>query len=127
MRFQKRNPETNTFFNGYLCHDSNSGVDVAIMDEQPGKWGPVYYIILLDLKTAKVKNLAVMAYQEKRGRPIARQSFLKQFIGKGSSDPIQVRKDIRAISGATISSDATCFAVKKAIAVVEAVILKKEA
>ena len=68
-----------------------------------------------------------MSYKEKRGRPIARKSFLKQFIGKRSGDPVQVRKDIRAISGATISSDATCFAVKKAIAIVETVILKKEA
>ena len=100
---------------------------VAIIDHQPGKWGPVQYIILLDLATAKVKNLAVMSYKEKRGRPIARKSFLKQFIGKRSGDPVQVRKDIRAISGATISSDATCFAVKKAIAIVETVILKKEA
>jgi len=99
---------------------------VAIIDQQPGKWGPVVYVILLDMKTAKVKDMAVMSYKEKRGRPIARKNFLKQFFGKGSSDPIKVRKDIRAISGATISSNATCFAVKKAIAVVEAIILKKE-
>lgn len=100
---------------------------VALIDQQPGKWGPVEYIILLDIKTAKVTNLAVMSYKEKRGRPIARNNFLRQFIDKGSSDPIKVNKDIRAISGATISSDATCFAVKKAIAVVEVLVLKKEA
>ena len=60
-----------------------------------------------------------MAYQEKRGRPIARNNFLDQFTGKGSSNPITLNKDIRAISGATISSDATCFAVKKVIAFYE--------
>jgi Na+-translocating ferredoxin:NAD+ oxidoreductase RnfG subunit len=112
-----------TFYYGLKNGEKKS---VAIIDQQPGKWGPVEYIIVLDLATAQVKNLAVMSYKEKRGRPIARNSFLKQFIGKGSADPIQVRKDIRAISGATISSDATCFAVKKAIAIVETVILKKE-
>ncbi len=88
---------------------------VAIMEEQPGKWGPVEFCIALDPGTAKIKNLAVMSYEEKRGRPIARNNFLSQFFGKGSRDPIQVRKDIRAISGATISSDCTCFAVRKAI------------
>ena len=96
---------------------------VAIIEEQPGKWGPVEFVIALDPKTAKVKNLAVMSYEEKRGRPIARNNFLNQFIGKGSQDPILVRKDIRAISGATISSDCTCFAVKKAIAVYEELFL----
>ena len=112
-----------TFYYGLKNGEKTS---VAIIDQQPGKWGPVQYIILVDMATAKVKNLAVMSYKEKRGRPIARKSFLKQFIGKGSGDPVQVRKDVRAISGATISSDATCFAVKKAIAIVETVILKKE-
>ncbi len=97
---------------------------VAIIEAQPGKWGPVEFCIALDPKTAKVKNLAVMSYEEKRGRPIARNNFLNQFIGKGSSDPLQVRKDIRAISGATISSDCTCFAVRKAIVMYEELFLK---
>jgi len=96
---------------------------VAIIESQPGKWGPVEFCIALDPKTAKVKNLAVMSYEEKRGRPIARNNFLNQFIGKGSKDPLQVRKDIRAISGATISSDCTCFAVRKAIVVYEELFL----
>lgn len=96
---------------------------VAIIEAQPGKWGPVEFCIALDPKTAKVKNLAVMSYEEKRGRPIARNNFLNQFIGKGSQDPLQVRKDIRAISGATISSDCTCFAVRKAIVVFEELFL----
>jgi hypothetical protein len=60
-----------------------------------------------------------MSYQEKRGRPIARNNFLSQFFGKGSGDPVTINKDIRAISGATISSDATCFVVKKAIVLYE--------
>jgi Na+-translocating ferredoxin:NAD+ oxidoreductase RnfG subunit len=86
---------------------------VAIIEKQPGKWGPVEYIICLDATTAKVKDLAVMSYTERRGRPIARRNFLKQFIGKHNKDPIKVRKDIRSITGATISCVATCFAIKK--------------
>ena len=35
-----------------------------------------------------------------------------------------VARDIRAISGATISSDCTCFSVKKAIAIYEEVFKK---
>ena len=112
-----------TFYFGMIDGEK---MGVAIIEEQPGKWGPVEFIIALDNATVKVKNLAVMSYQEKRGRPIARKSFLNQFIGKGSEDPIKVRKDVRAISGATISSDATCFAVKKVIALYEEVYIKKQ-
>jgi Na+-translocating ferredoxin:NAD+ oxidoreductase RnfG subunit len=50
---------------------------------------------------------------------------LDQFTGKGSSDPIALNKDIRAISGATISSDATCFAVKKVLALYEEAFLPR--
>ncbi|MBT4482680.1 MAG: FMN-binding protein [Candidatus Latescibacteria bacterium] len=107
----------------YIGMKGNKVVRIAIIEEQPGKWGPVEFIIAIDANTGKVNNLAVMSYKEKRGRPIARNNFLKQFFGKGSSDPISVksgkgiRRDIRAISGATISSDCACFAVKKALAI----------
>ncbi|MFH1311921.1 MAG: FMN-binding protein [Candidatus Eisenbacteria bacterium] len=111
--------EENLEYHFYYSIVNGEKTGVAIIESQPGKWGPVEFCIALDLKTAKVKNLAVMSYQEKRGRPIARNNFLKQFVDKGSLDPIQVRKDIRAISGATISSDCTCFAVRKAIILYE--------
>jgi thiamine biosynthesis lipoprotein len=106
----------------YFGMKDGEKIGVAMIEEQPGKWGPVEYIIAMDNGSGKVKNMAVMSYKEKRGRPIARRNFLKQFFGKGSDDPLKVRKDIRAISGATISSDATCFAVKKVIAIYETVI-----
>lgn len=108
-----------TDFTFYVGYRKNQPVGVALVEEQPGKWGPVTYIIMLDPATVKVKNLAVMSYEEKRGRPIARRNFLDQFTGRGTSDALKVHKDIRAVSGATISSDATCFAVRKAIIVCE--------
>jgi Na+-translocating ferredoxin:NAD+ oxidoreductase RnfG subunit len=109
----------------YFSVVNGAETGVAIIESQPGKWGPVEFCIALDPKTAKVKNLAVMSYEEKRGRPIARNNFLNQFVGKGSNDPLTVRKDIRAISGATISSDCTCFAVRKAIVMYEELFLNK--
>ncbi|MDP2982754.1 MAG: FMN-binding protein [Candidatus Latescibacter sp.] len=112
-------------FTFYIGVKNNKQVGVAVIDAQPGKWGPVDFIIRLTPTPAKVQNMAVMAYQEKRGRPIARNNFLDQFTGKGSSDPIALRKDIRAISGATISSECTCFAVKKVIALYEEAFLPR--
>lgn len=119
-----------TSYDFYIGVKNNQKVRMAIIEEQPGKWGPVTFIIAIDITTGKVNNLAVMSYQEKRGRPIARRNFLDQFIGKTSLNSISVRgengvaRDIRAISGATISSDCTCFSVKKVIAIYEEVFKK---
>ena len=111
--------EENLEYEFYYSIVNGEKTGVAIIESQPGKWGPVEFCIAIDTKTAKVTNLAVMSYKERRGRPIARNNFLNQFVDKGSDDPIKVRKDIRAISGATISSDCTCFAVRKAIILYE--------
>lgn len=95
---------------------------VALIEEQPGKWGPVKYIVAMDL-TGKVTNLAVMSYSEKRGKPIASRRFLEQFVGKTADSPLTVGKDVDAISGATISSRATAFAVKKVVTLYRTVYL----
>jgi len=100
-------------------------VGVAIFDEEPGKWGPVEFVIGLTMK-GKVKKVRVMSYTEKRGRPIARRSFLGQFRGKSSRSRMTVGKDIVAIAGATVSSECAAFAVKKAIVLYEELYLKPQ-
>jgi Na+-translocating ferredoxin:NAD+ oxidoreductase RnfG subunit len=96
---------------------------VAIIDVEPGKWGPVKFIIAMDLKGA-VRKVRVLSYQEKRGRPIARLSFLRQYRGKTSKSRLKVGKDITGVSGATISSISATFAVKKAIVLYKELYLK---
>jgi len=98
---------------------------VAVVEVQPGKWGPVKYIIAMDL-AGKVTNVAVMSYVEQRGRPISTKRFLSQFIGKTQKSPITVGKDVDAVSGATISSRASAFAVKKAVLLYSAVYPRTE-
>jgi Na+-translocating ferredoxin:NAD+ oxidoreductase RnfG subunit len=102
----------------YFAMKNGIRTGVAVMEMQPGKWGPVQFIVALDME-AKVNNVAVMFYVEQRGRPIARKSFMGQFRDKSSGDDIKVRKDIRAISGATISSRCSAFTVRKVIALYE--------
>jgi|WetSurMetagenome_2_1015567.scaffolds.fasta_scaffold137192_2 Na+-translocating ferredoxin:NAD+ oxidoreductase RnfG subunit len=98
----------------YFAMKEGKKTGVALVEVQPGKWGPVKYIVALDL-TGKVTNLAVMSYVEQRGRPIATRRFLGQFVGKTGKNAITIGKDIDAVSGATISSRATAFAVKKVV------------
>lgn len=115
----------NRNYNFHFGIKDNKKVSVAIFDSQPGKWGPVDFVMALDSATGKVTNMAVTAYTEKRGRPIALRSFLSQFFGKTSKDPIQVNKDINSISGATISAKCAAFQVKKVITMYEEVFLNK--
>ena len=109
----------------YFGIKDNKKAGVAIFDSQPGKWGPVDFVIALDVTTGKVTNMAVTAYVEKRGRPIALRSFLSQFFGKTSKDQIEINKDINSISGATISAKCAAFQVKKVVVMYEEVFLNK--
>ncbi len=97
---------------------------VAIILDEPGKWGPIKFIIRLSPQ-GEIEDVLVMKYTETRGRPIASRNFLKQFFGKKINDPLQLDKDIQGISGATISSHAACFTMKKAMVLYKELILDK--
>ena len=71
----------------YFAVKNGQNTSVAIIDQEPGKWGPVEFIIGLDLQGA-VTRVEVLSYEEKRGQPIARHSFMSQFEGKTSKDRI---------------------------------------
>ena len=92
---------------------------VAMILAEQGKWGEVEYIVAIDAKTSKVHNVAVMAFEEKRGRPIARKRFLSQFNGKSAKDPIKLNKDIKSVTGATISSKSAAQVVKQCLLLYE--------
>jgi len=115
--------EVNPNVDFYVAEKDGKKIKVAIIDEEPGKWGPITFIIALDPQ-GTVTRVEVLNYQEKRGQPIARRSFLSQFEGKNSKSSIKLNKDITGISGATISSNCAVFAVKKAIILYEEAYLK---
>lgn len=60
------------------------------------------YFILFDANKT-VQTVKVFNYQATHGHEITAKGWLKQFIGYNSSEPLQVDKNIDAISGATIS------------------------
>jgi len=65
--------------------------------------GPFRIRVLLD-SNLYVKQATVISYPWDRGRDVRKRAFTSQFKGKGPEDPIQLGKDIDAITGATISS-----------------------
>jgi Na+-translocating ferredoxin:NAD+ oxidoreductase RnfG subunit len=109
----------------YVAKKSGKIIGIAVVDTEQGKWGKIDFLVAVDANTSKIQEMVVLAFEEKRGRPIARKTFLEQFIGKGPSDPIEVNKDIKGISGATISSKAAANSAKDGIAIIEEVYKKR--
>ena len=90
---------------------------VVVMEEQQGKWGPIKVAVAIDKATKKVNGIEIVAMMEKRGVAVKTVSFLGQYTGKSTADAVEVGKDIKGISGATISSKAVTIAVKRALLV----------
>ncbi len=78
-------------------------VGYAFVDKADSKTDVFDYLILLD-KNLIVAKTKVLVYREDYGGEIGSKRWLKQFIGKSSSDKLKYGKDIIPISGATISA-----------------------
>ncbi len=86
----------------YVGKINNNIVGYAIIDNVKGKSRPITYMVVIE-PDGKIKHVNVLAYRESHGGEIRYPSFLKQFIGKRASDRIRHRRDIKNISGATLS------------------------
>ena len=77
-------------------------VGYSYYSKAPSLYNLYDYLIILDVNL-KIKKSKILVYREDYGGEIASKRWLKQFIGKSSSDSFLYSKDISAISGATIS------------------------
>ena len=92
----------------------------VIVVEEIGKHRPITYAVAVNAD-GTIHDAAVLAYREPYGGEVREHRFLRQYMGKGLVSPLRPYQDIRNISGATLSVEATGRAVKKAIAVLKAV------
>lgn len=94
----------------FKIEKDNKLIGYAFVDKAPSKTDEFDYLILLDsnLIIAKTK---VLIYREDYGGEIGSKRWLKQFIGKKSSDSLKYERDIMAISGATISASSMTIAI----------------
>lgn len=77
-------------------------IGYAIINTAPSKTADFDYLILLDATGTIVKS-NVLIYREEYGGEIGSTRWLRQFIGKNQNDILEYKKNIDAISGATIS------------------------
>lgn len=80
-----------------------------------GKDQPITYLVAIDPRDA-LKDIDVLVYREPYGGEVAYEPWRKQFRGKSTTDPLVVGKDIKNISGATISSHSVTLGVRRTLA-----------
>jgi FMN-binding protein len=91
----------------------------VVIVEEIGKHRPITFAVGVR-PDGKVQDIAVLAYREAYGGEIKDKRFLVQYRDKGLGDTLLPYRDIRNISGATLSVQATGRAARKAIAVLRA-------
>jgi Na+-translocating ferredoxin:NAD+ oxidoreductase RnfG subunit len=80
-----------------------------------GKDQPITFLVAIDAQDA-LKDVDVLVYREPYGGEVAYEPWRKQFRGKTATAPLVVGKDIRNISGATISSHSVTLGVRQTLA-----------
>ena len=108
----------------YVGKQQGKTLGYAIVDDEIGKYRPITSMIGINPE-GRVLGVAIMVYRESRGGEVAHKRFLNQYVGKTNQDPIRVRQDIVSITGATLSVRAVSTQVRKALAIVEEVFLKR--
>lgn len=101
-------------FKIFIGINDGSIVGYAIKDAVKGKHDLIHYMVACD-SSGRIQKVIVLEYHEKRGKPIAKRRFLKQFQGKTISSRIRLKKDINGVTGATISSRGITDGIRKII------------
>jgi Na+-translocating ferredoxin:NAD+ oxidoreductase RnfG subunit len=74
-----------------------------IVDQIIGKHEFIDIAVALSA-SGKVEGVEVLEYRESYGHEVAAKKWLAQFIGRGPGRRLEIDKDIRNISGATLSA-----------------------
>jgi Na+-translocating ferredoxin:NAD+ oxidoreductase RnfG subunit len=93
-----------------------SRIGAAIVDEVPGKSERIT-ILVASGPDGRLKDLEVLAYRESYGGEVAQEKWRAQFRGKKPGDPLRVGRQIRNISGATISTNSVSAGVARCLPV----------
>ena len=83
---------------------NNQIVNTLYVGQAPSHVSQFDYMVVFD-KNHKIVFTKVLIYREDYGFEITSRRWLKQFLGKSTEDQLVYKKDIDAISGATISAN----------------------
>ncbi|MBI3320191.1 MAG: FMN-binding protein [Candidatus Omnitrophica bacterium] len=110
---------TEDSFTFYVGHSAGGIEGYGLVLDEMGKHEPITFLVTIT-PDGHVKDVMVLEYRESRGGEVRQKSFLKQYVGKTSRDPLELDEDITPMTGATISARAVSDGVKKALLIWEA-------
>ncbi len=99
----------------FTCKVNGNPVGYGFVDDVKGKTQFITYVTGIKFN-GEVQDVDVLAYRESIGGEIVYESFRKQFRSKTVQDKLLPGRDIKNISGATISAHAITAGVKKILA-----------
>lgn len=111
------------FYITYTARKNGKIAGYAVIAEEIGKHRPITFIVGVTPQ-GEVQDVALMMYREPVGDEVRYEVFLKQFDDKRLEDPIFPRRDIKNITGATLSVRAMSRGVRKVLAFVELAFLQ---
>jgi transcriptional regulator of nitric oxide reductase len=80
-----------------------------------GKDQPITFLVAID-PADRLKDVDILVYREPYGGEVAYDAWRRQFRGKSAADSLRVGREIRSISGATISVHAVTLGVRRLLA-----------
>jgi len=89
----------------------------AVILDEVGKYRPITFLVALN-SSDKVLDLQVLVYREHIGQAIESNRFTRQFRDKKEGSVLRLHRDIRNLTGATLSARAAVRAVRRALATV---------
>jgi len=95
-----------------------SAGETMIVDEVVGKHDFITYAVGIG-PDGKVRGVEILDYRETYGYEIRKADWRRQFVGKSAGDPLRIDKDIRNISGATLSSVHVTNGVRRVLRIYE--------
>jgi Na+-translocating ferredoxin:NAD+ oxidoreductase RnfG subunit len=98
----------------------------AIIDDEMGQHEQITFAVKLSPQ-GTVERHEVMVYRESYGEEITDSRFRRQFQGKTAKDPVRAGVDIDVVTGATISSRAMANGVRRALILLDELVLKPAA
>lgn len=98
-----------------------AGGDWFIVDEVVGKHEMVKYALAINAD-GTIRGIEIMEYVESYGHEVGEASWRSQFVGKTAEATLKLNKDIRNISGATLSCKHLTDGVKRLMVMHELVL-----
>lgn len=92
---------------------------VCVKDVEAGKWGPIEYMVAMDPDKKIILDIVVLSHEELRGKAITQRKYLDQLMGVSLQNNLEVGKDIKGITGATVTSKSLGPAVKNSLILME--------